>query len=431
MKRSVISVKNLSKVYKLYSTPMDRFREALNPWKKKYHKEFFALNDLSLDIYEGEVVGVLGANGAGKSTLLKILAGVLTPTSGQIKINGKVSALLELGMGFNPELNGEENIIFNATVLGLSPEKIKSKLVEIIEFADIGEYIKQPLKSYSSGMVARLAFAIAVNLDAEILVIDEALSVGDVRFQQKAIRKMTALMSKAKAILFVSHSLDSIKRFCTRAIWINGGKVVEDGETTEVLKHYYAFMTGANSAQQVAPGLKEFRKFNFRNAPFLEKLEWHNTEHLESIGDNGARVKRIALYDKTHDRNVEFLEGGEDLELILDIAIFEHIGNPSVTCFLNNHLGLNIFGVSSSSFDFQLDSLSPGSNLLIKVGFQLPYLLNGLYSLTVNISDLPHPEVKVKKHQVYDAFILQIQSSDPKQKQGSILIPQKATFQII
>ncbi len=428
MANSIIHVEHLSKIYKLYASAMDRFREALNPWKKKYHHDFFALKDLSLDIYEGEVVGILGANGAGKSTLLKILAGVLTPSSGKVTINGRVSALLELGMGFNPELSGEENIIFNATVLGLSPKSIQSKLAEIIEFADIGEYIKQPLKTYSSGMVARLAFAVAVNIDADVLIIDEALSVGDVRFQQKALRKLQELMGRAKVIVFVSHSMDSIRKFCNRAIWIKDGGVFQDGEPTEVAKDYYGFMTTGSVRKSTNEPVKNKVELTSRDLSTWKNIQWTELANFSSLGDKEIIIKRAALYDANLKNTQSVLDGGELLCLLLDIDGHVAIDKLSIGFTINNTLGINVFGVSSSHFNAKLPSVHPGDQFIVKITFQLPRFLNGNYTLSPGVADISDSTQKIKKHHVFDAFILQILSSDQRQNHGSLVIPETAAF---
>ena len=205
---TAIQITNLTKVYKLYAAPEDRLKEALHPSRKNYHKEFYALDNINLEIKVGESLGIIGKNGAGKSTLLKILTGVLTQTSGSIKINGIVSALLELGAGFNPELSGYDNLYFNGMIMGYSKEEMRGKEEDILAFADIGDYVYQPVKTYSSGMFARLAFAVAVNVDPDILIVDEVLSVGDMRFQQKSIRRMNEFREKGKTILFVTHDVE-------------------------------------------------------------------------------------------------------------------------------------------------------------------------------------------------------------------------------
>lgn len=237
-----IKVENLTKIYKLYDKSIDRMKEALSLSKKKYSIEHYALNGLSFEIKKGETVGILGTNGSGKSTLLKIITGVLTASSGSINVNGKISALLELGAGFNPEYTGMENIYLNGTMMGYTKEQMQERVQSIIEFADIDEFINQPVKTYSSGMFARLAFAVAINVDPEILIVDEALSVGDVRFQTKCINKMKELKESGTTILFVSHATEQVKRFCTKALWINKGKIVDQGESSEIVDKYESFM---------------------------------------------------------------------------------------------------------------------------------------------------------------------------------------------
>lgn len=237
-----IEVNNISKVYKLYDKPSDRIKEALLPGKKSYHKDFYALRNLDFKIKPGETVGFVGKNGSGKSTLLKILTEVLSPTSGEIKINGKVSALLELGAGFNGEYTGMENIYLNGTILGYSKEEMDAKVDDIVKFADIGEYINQPVKTYSSGMFVRLAFAVAINVEPDILIVDEALAVGDVRFQLKCMDKFLEFKEKGITILYVSHDVNSIKRFCTRAIWINEGNMEADGDVDTITDKYLDYL---------------------------------------------------------------------------------------------------------------------------------------------------------------------------------------------
>lgn len=425
MKDPVISISNLSKVYKLYKEPVDRLKESLHPFGKKYHQDFFALKNLSLDIFEGEIVGVVGANGAGKSTLLKILAGVLTPTTGDVQLNGRVSALLELGMGFNPELSGRENIIFNATILGLSPRSIDAKLDEIISFADIGAYIDQPLKSYSSGMVARLAFAVAVNIDAEILIIDEALSVGDVRFQQKALRKLQELMARAKVIIFVSHSLDSIKRFCNRTIWIKDGKIHEDGHPKEVIKSYYASMTSDAVIKVVNNKEAESSNFSIKASMQLDK----ETTVLPFIGDQKVSILGVSLFDDA-DRKINVLKGGEILYLMIKFYINEKVDFPSVAFTINNALGLNVFGISSHNFNLDWNELMVGSEYVVKILFKFPFVLNGTYTMSLVISSVYPNGEKLIHHKIFDALILEVQSSSIMQRHGSIIIPTQADFSV-
>ena len=222
-KKIAIQVKNLDKVYKLYDKPSDRMKEALGLSKKKKYKEHHALDQVNLTIYQGETVGIIGTNGSGKSTILKIITGVLNPSGGKVTVNGRISALLELGAGFNMEYNGIENVYLNGTMIGFSEKEIDEKMDAILEFADIGDYVYQPVKTYSSGMFVRLAFAVAINIEPEILIVDEALSVGDVFFQAKCYHKFEEFKEMGKTILFVSHDLSSISKYCDRVVLLNQG----------------------------------------------------------------------------------------------------------------------------------------------------------------------------------------------------------------
>ncbi|MBE2940085.1 ABC transporter ATP-binding protein [Anoxybacillus flavithermus] len=233
-----IKVENLSKIYQIYDKPIDRLKQSLFRGRRKYYREFTALNNVSFQIRKGETVGIIGRNGSGKSTLLQILAGTLTPTSGSVEVNGRVAALLELGSGFNPEFTGRENVYMNGAILGISKEEMDRRFNEIAEFADIGDFIDQPVKTYSSGMYVRLAFSIAINVDADILIVDEALAVGDIKFQIKCIDKMKEIKNKGTTILFVSHSGEQVKRFCDRAIWLQNGNVRHIGSSSEVVNQY-------------------------------------------------------------------------------------------------------------------------------------------------------------------------------------------------
>ena len=238
----IIEVKNVVKTYKLYNKSTDRLKEALSLSKKKHHQEFNALKGISFDVNQGDALGILGKNGSGKSTLLKMITGVLTPSAGQIEVRGKIAAILELGAGFNPEYTGRENVYLNGLMMGYTREEMEPRMASIIDFADIGEFIDQPVKVYSSGMFARLAFAVSINVDPDILIVDEALAVGDIRFQTKCIDKMKELKSKGTTILFVSHAVEQVKRFCNKAVWIKDGQVQVLGEASEVVDEYEDFM---------------------------------------------------------------------------------------------------------------------------------------------------------------------------------------------
>ena len=250
MQEIAIAVNNITKAYKLYDKPTDRLRESLGLSKQKRYKEILALNDVSFDVKKGECVGIIGTNGSGKSTILKIITGVLSPTMGSIQVYGRISALLELGAGFNPEYTGLENIYVNGTVMGFSREEIDARLEEIISFADIGDFINQPVKTYSSGMFVRLAFAVAINIDPEILIVDEALSVGDVFFQAKCYHKFEEFKKQGKTILFVSHDLGSVAKYCDRVVLLNKGVKNCEGEPKEVIDIYKQILVTVPAAEQ-------------------------------------------------------------------------------------------------------------------------------------------------------------------------------------
>ena len=228
MEEIAIQVRNVSKMYKLYDKPSDRLKESLGLTRQKKYREHFALKNIDFEVKKGETVGIIGTNGSGKSTILKIITGVLNPTEGDVSVNGRISALLELGAGFNMEYTGIENVYLNGTMLGFSEKEIDERLDAILDFADIGDFVNQPVKSYSSGMFVRLAFAVAINIDPDILIVDEALSVGDVFFQAKCYRKFEEFKKQGKTILFVSHDLGSISKYCDRAILINKGVKLEE-----------------------------------------------------------------------------------------------------------------------------------------------------------------------------------------------------------
>ena len=281
-----IEIKDLTKEYKMFAGRKDRLIETVFPVFNR-HQVFTAVNKLNLEVKKGEILGILGENGAGKSTLLKMITGVVTPTSGEIKVNGKISSLLELGAAFNSELTGEENIYQHGEVMGLTKEEIEKKKPEIIEFADIGDHLYQPVKTYSSGMFARLAFACAINVNPDVLIVDEVLSVGDMAFQEKSITKMKEIRNQGTTILYVSHSLPSIKHFCSRAIWMSEGKLVLDGETEFVTEEYKKRMIDKPREKQIDEKIekikKEKKKKNSEKSIEVE-VELENKKDIDNYG---------------------------------------------------------------------------------------------------------------------------------------------------
>ena len=252
---NAIRVTNVTKVYKMYEKPIDRLKESLHPRHKEYHKKFYALNNISFNVGKGETVGIIGTNGSGKSTILKIITGVLSPTDGSVEVEGTISALLELGAGFNSDYTGIENIYMNGTMMGFSRKEMDGKLQDILDFADIGDFVYQPVKTYSSGMFVRLAFALAINVEPEILIVDEALSVGDVFFQSKCYRRMEEIREKGTTILMVTHDMGSIIKYCDRVVLLNKGNFVAQGEPGHMVDLYKKIL--ANQMDSLEEELEE------------------------------------------------------------------------------------------------------------------------------------------------------------------------------
>lgn len=328
-----IEIKNITKIYKMYNKPSDRVKEALNLTKKKLHKEFYALDNVSFNIRKGESIGIVGKNGSGKSTLLKILTGVLTPTSGECNVEGRIAALLELGAGFNNEYSGIENIYLNGTINGFTKEQMDEKLDDIIKFADIGEHIYQPVKTYSSGMFVRLAFAVAISVDPDILIVDEALAVGDVRFQLKCMDKFMEFKNKGITIIFVSHDTNMIKRFCDRCVWLNEGKLTDDGDTDTITDRYLDFLKMLDVKQNV-----------------LETEEADDDEQVESLTDEKidiAEIKSVTFLDRSG-KKVENVKHGEILNAKIEYYVNDtSIKNPVVGMSILRIDNLYICGVNT------------------------------------------------------------------------------------
>lgn len=292
MKEIAIKVEDISKMYKLYDKPSDRFKEALGLTKEKKYHEHYALNHVNFDVKKGETVGIIGTNGSGKSTILKIITGVLNPTGGNLTVNGRISALLELGAGFNMEYTGIENIYLNGTMMGFSKEEIDSRLDSILQFADIGDFVHQPVKTYSSGMFVRLAFAVAINIDPEILIVDEALSVGDVFFQVKCYHKFEEFKKMGKTILFVSHDLGSISKYCDRVILLNKGEKIAEGEPKEIVDMYKQVLVQQEEVRDV-PDSKRVEEY--KAGAWKEKMEI-NPDYID-YGEKAAEIIDFAIVD--------------------------------------------------------------------------------------------------------------------------------------
>lgn len=345
-----IRIKNLTKNYKLYERPIDRLKESLHPFRKSYHHDFKALDNVSLEIIKGQTIGIIGKNGSGKSTLLKILTGVLSPTSGSVEVFGRVAALLELGAGFNPELTGYENIFLNGSLMGYSEKEMHSKVDSILEFADIGEFIHQPVKMYSSGMFARLAFATAINVDPDILIVDEALSVGDVFFQAKCYHYFQRLQEKGKTVLFVTHSLEAITRNCTKAFCLDKGRLMFVGEPAEVVDFYKKFDARHVVGDQFKEGLIDDHRGEVNYSSYY-KLN----SAMDSYGSQEASIVDFGVL--TDGQAKDSFVQGEVVSIYVKIKVNAPIRSLIAAFAIRTIDGVEVVGTNTSIEQVALDGL--------------------------------------------------------------------------
>ena len=396
-----VKVENLTKVYHLYDKPIDRLKEALNPFGKKYHRDFYALKNVSFDIFEGETVGIIGKNGAGKSTLLKIITGVLTPTAGRVETRGKIASLLELGAGFNPEMTGLENIYLNATLMGFSKEEIDEKLDEIISFADIGDFIHQPVKMYSSGMFARLAFSVSINVDPDILIVDEALSVGDMAFQMKCFKKFQEFQEQGRTILFVTHALDTVIRYCTRGIVIDAGEVAYDGTPKEAVDTFKKILTGtlhtaADTKECAAPAVLQDER------PLKSHFEH---EGLDSYGNQKATIVDYGITD-TQNQPASILHFNSPFRIVMKVRFNEDIDDPIFAFTIKDLKGLEITGTNTMMKHVHTGSFKAGDE--VTVVFEQPANLQiGKYALSFGCVQVNEGGIEVF-HRIYDAALFEV-----------------------
>lgn len=391
---AAIKVENVSKLYKLYDKPIDRVKESLHINKKKYYKEHYALKNISFEITKGETVGIIGTNGSGKSTLLKIITGVLSPTEGKIFVDGRISALLELGAGFNPEYTGIENIYLNGTMLGFSKKEIEEKLDKIVKFADIGEFINQPIKTYSSGMFVRLAFAVAINIDPEILIVDEALSVGDVFFQAKCYKKFEDFKKAGKTILFVSHDLGSISKYCDRTMLINEGSLIAQGTSREMVDLYKKILVNQleeNGIEDNALCDKGIMK-NWSTSVQI------NPEKIE-YGNNKAKIIDFGIFDNSGKIGTTVIKG-EEFSIKMRVTFYEKINNPIFAFTIKDIKGNDITGTNTmvEKIDTQYNNI----NDIIEVTFTQEMILQGgEYILSLGCTGYEQDQFVVY-HRLYD-----------------------------
>ena len=358
MSETAIRVTDVTKIYKLYDNPKDRLKESLGLTRKKCYQEHYALNHINFEVKKGETVGIIGTNGSGKSTMLKLITGVLTPSAGNIRVDGRISALLELGAGFDMEYTGIENVYLNGTMIGFSRSEIDEKMQDILDFADIGDYVYQPVKSYSSGMFVRLAFAVAINIDPEILIVDEALSVGDVFFQAKCYRKFEEFKQQGKTILFVSHDLGSITKYCDRAILLNKGQKIFEGTPKETVDIYKKVLVN-----QFDPSELETDEDANDITKFSENKDWKqsiqvNPELIE-YGEKSAEIVDYALLDENGLITNTFMKGTE-FSVRMKIRAHGEVKEPIFAFTIKNLQGIELTGTNTTYEKVPVPPMKPG-----------------------------------------------------------------------
>jgi len=399
-KSCAIKVSHVSKSYQLYDSSLDRLKEALHPFKKRYFKDFYALNDVSFELPQGQAYGIIGFNGSGKSTLLKIICGVTKETSGHVEVQGKISALLELGAGFNPEFTGRENIYFSGVLAGISRADMSLRYDEIVAFADIGEFVEQPVKSYSSGMMMRLAFAVAVHVDPDILVIDEALAVGDARFRHKCMAKIRSFKDRC-TILFVSHDMNAVLSFCDCAIWLDEGKMIAMGEPKEVAQLYME-ATYEGTRQIIERQTKSLVKGATEKS---DSLFQSSNGKVDSFGLGNATIIFCALLGESGNHK-EHICCGEKVVLYFKMNIDDYIDQPIVGFAVSNHLGLMVFGFNNLiSGGCKLEAFLKGEQIEVKYTFMWPDVEPGSYIFTIAIADGVLDEHE-HHHWIHDALVV-------------------------
>lgn len=445
-----IVVSGVAKHYHIYAQPGDRLKQFLLPRLQRllkrpvrsYGREFRALDGVSFNVKRGETLGIIGRNGSGKSTLLQMICGTLTPTLGQITTNGRVAALLELGAGFDPQFSGRDNVYMNAALLGLSKAQIDERLDDILAFADIGSFIDQPVKTYSSGMYVRLAFAVIAHVDADILVIDEALAVGDAFFVQKCMRFLRQFM-KHGTVLFVSHDTSAVLNLCQRAIWLDGGKIVAEGSPKKVasayLKAFFEDQQGASAGEtrgaedDDSTGPREepiifnvprdMRQDLVNNSPYRNDLEIFAFDPTaEGFGKGGALIEQVTLQDNEGHR-LDWIVGGEEVTVCLQARIqsSQPLIRPIMGFYVKDRLGQALFG-DNTFLSYQDDPVlaEPGSQLVARFRFRMPILPHGDYTISAAIADGTQHD-HIQHHWLHDALYFKSHSSS--QSHGLVGIP--------
>ena len=406
-----IDVRGVKKVYKLYDKPSDRMREAFGLLKKRPPKKHYALNGVNLQIHTGETVGIIGTNGSGKSTLLKIITGVLNPSEGDVAVNGRISALLELGAGFNMEYNGIENVYLNGTMMGFSKKEIDAKLPDILEFADIGDYVNQPVKTYSSGMFVRLAFAVAINIEPEILIVDEALSVGDVFFQAKCYHKFEEFKKMGKTIVFVSHDLSSISKYCDRVYLLNKGTLLGEGSPKEMIDAYKRVLVGQYEVPQESEHNllddKDIRKSAAEAVGITTETGLGQNPNLLEYGTKQAEITEVYITDDRGVRTNAVIKDSE-FTIHMKVQIHEYLPAPIFAFTLKNAIGVEITGTNTMVEKAFLDCVDAGQKKEITFTQKMS-LQGGEYLLSLGLTGY-NGDIFEVYHRLYDVLNITVVS---------------------
>lgn len=393
-----IQVRGLSKKYRLFASPAERLKEALHPFRKRYHREFWALRDIDLTVAPGQTMGIIGRNGSGKSTLLQIICGVLQPTAGQVQVDGRVSALLELGAGFNPDFTGRENVYLNGAIMGYTREEMRDRMPLIEEFAGIGEFIDQPVKTYSSGMFVRLAFAAAINVDPDILVVDEALAVGDVKFQHKCYEQLHALRDKGVTVLFVTHDTRIVSKHCKHAVLLDGGRIVAAGYPQDVVHAYLDSMsiTGSHLGDtatlldegdgpelgvsgELPPLVSAFVHDDAASDRCATRIGYNPNEKIH--GGQAEILDFLLVQDG--EKNTAVVEYGRHLDVYVKLRLRARFLGASVGMLISSVDGLPVFGANSSMLGRQM-RLAPDRVCTVRLGLDV-LLNNGDYFMNLGV----------------------------------------------
>ena len=407
-KNLAISVQDVTKIYRLYDKPIDRLLEAMSITKKTYHKKFFALDKISFEIEKGTTVGIIGTNGSGKSTILKIITGVLNPSSGSVEVDGNISALLELGAGFNMDYTGIENIYMNGTMMGFSRDDMEKKLPEILEFADIGDFVHQPVKTYSSGMFVRLAFALAINVEPEILIVDEALSVGDVFFQAKCYKKMEEIRQKGTTILMVTHDMGSVIKYCDKVILLNKGSFVAEGKAGEIVDLYKKILANRFEIEEEEEDDKLPVEANVANTGKLMKESLSINPSVTEYGDGRAKIYDLGLIDSKGEIS-NLLIKGEEFTIKERIRFFADIKQPIFTYTIKDKKGTELSGTNTMFELTDIEEVHAGDSYDVEFR-QRMNLQGGEYLISMSCTGFENGQ-HVVYHRLYDVASITVISN--------------------